>query len=125
MSHTVRIVPKLSDVTAMQAAAARLELPELEVGQFSVGDRAVNGVRITLADRTSCIVCDTDSGEIISESPEAKNQLGSSLFQQAYAIEKIRTEARRMGCAILEEPQASGAVRVTLFWRNPPCDDLN
>lgn len=125
MSHTVRIVPQLLDVVAIRAAAARVGFREPEASEFLVGDRTVSSVQIHLPNSTASFVCDLGTGEAFGTPLNVEDQFYWNRFFQAYAIEKVRIEARRLGSAILEEPQADGSMRLTVLWRNHPCDDLS
>jgi hypothetical protein len=120
MSHIVRIKTQIRDPVAIQAACTRLRLPQPEQGVFELYRTSAAGWAVRLPDWQYPVVCQTDSGELAFDN---FNGVWGDLahlhrFQQAYAIEKTRLEARRQNCAITEQPLRDGSVRLTIHTRS-------
>ena len=62
------------------------------------------------------VVCQTDSGDVKYENYGGRwgdpGQLDR--FLQAYAVEKVKLEARKQGQTAVEQPLADGSIRVQI-----------
>ena len=122
MSHIVRIQTQIRDPVAVQAACTRLGLAQPEQGTFQLYASAATGLAVRLPDWLYPVVCRTDVGELAYDNFNgAWGDLAHlHRFQQAYAVEKTRLEARRQNCSITEKPLGDGSVRLTIHTRSGP-----
>ena len=116
MSHIVRIQTQIRDPVAVQAACARLGLAHAEQGTFHLYGGAATGLAVQLPGWRYPVVCRTDVGELQFDNYSGAWGAVAELhrFQQAYAVEKARLEARRQGHAVTEHALADGSVRLTV-----------
>ena len=122
MSHIVRIQTQIRDPVAVQAACVRLRLPPPEQGTFELYNARASGWAVRLPDWRYPLVCQTDVGELAFDTFEGAwgDAIHLHRFQQAYAVEKARLEARRQNCSITEQPLRDGSVRLTIYTRTSP-----
>ena len=116
MSHIVRIQTQIRDPVAVQAACARLGLSHAEQGTFQLYAGAATGLGVRLPGWRYPVICQPDVGELqFDNSSGAWGDVAElHRFQQAYAVEKARLEARRQGHAVTEQTLADGSVRLTI-----------
>jgi hypothetical protein len=116
VSHIVRIQTQLRDPVAVQAACTRLGLAQPEQGAFQLYSSTATGLAVRLPNWRYPVVCRTDVGELAFDNFHGAwgDIVQLHRFQQAYAIEKARLEARRQGCSITEQPLRDGSVRLTI-----------
>jgi hypothetical protein len=120
MSHIVRIRTQIRDPVAIQAACTRMRLPTPEQGTFQLYTSAATGWAVSLPDWVYPVVCQTDTGELAYDNFNGVwgDVAHLQRFQQAYAVEKTRLEARRQNCSITEQPLRDGSVRLTIHTRS-------
>lgn len=116
MSHTVTIKTKIIDLAAIQAACIRLKLPQYTQGDVRLFDRVAQGIGVQL-DGWRFPVCIESDGNLLFDNfggfwgiPEKLDE-----FQQAYAVEKAKLEARKQGYQCSESVLADGSVRLTVL----------
>ena len=116
MSHTVTIKTKITDLAAIQAACQRLKLPQPTQGEVRLFDRVASGIGVQL-DGWRFPVCIESDGNLLFDHfggfwgvPEKLDQ-----FQQMYAVEKAKLEARKQGYTCQESVLADGSVRLSVM----------
>ena len=116
MSHTVTIKTKITDLAAIQSACNRLKLPQPAKGEIKLFDRVAQGIGVQL-DGWRFPVCIEADGNLLYDNfsgfwgvPEKLDQ-----FQQAYAVEKAKLEARKQGYTCQESVLADGSVRLSVM----------
>ena len=116
MSHTVTIKTKITDLTAIQAACNRLKLPQPTQGEVRLFDRVASGIGVQL-DGWRFPVCIESDGNLLFDNfggfwgvPEKLDQ-----FQQLYAVEKAKLEARKQGYQCSESVMADGSIRLQVL----------
>jgi len=116
MSHTVTIKTKITDMVAIQAACHRLKLAQPTQGEVRLFDRLANGIGIHL-DGWRFSVCIESDGNLLFDNfggfwgvPEKLDQ-----FQQMYAVEKAKLEARKQGYTCQESVLADGSIRLNVL----------
>ena len=114
MSHIVTIRTQVRDPLAIQAACSRLKLPASVYGPAKLFVTEKIGWVVKLIDWRYPIVCNTNTGEIETDSfeghwgpPQRLNE-----FLQAYAVEKAKIEALKAGHTATEQLLADGSIRV-------------
>ena len=115
MSHTVTIQTKVTDLTAIQDACQRLKLSQPTQGEVRLFDRVASGIGVQL-DGWRFPVCIEADGNLLFDNfggfwgvPEKLDQ-----FQQAYAVEKAKLEARKQGYQCSESVLADGSIRLSV-----------
>ena len=116
MSHTVTIKTKITDMVAIQAACHRLKLTQPTKGEVRLFDRVAQGIGVHL-DGWRFPICVESDGNLLFDNfggfwgnPERLDQ-----FQQAYAVEKAKLEARRQGFTCQESVLADGSIRLNVL----------
>ena len=116
MSHTVTIKTKITDLTAIQAACQRLKLPQPTKGEVRLFDRVAQGIGVQL-EGWRFPFCVESNGNLLFDTfggfwgvPEKLDQ-----FQQMYAVEKAKLEARKQGYTCQESVLADGSVRLSVM----------
>jgi len=116
MSHTVTIRTQISDIHAIQAACHRLKLPQPIQGEVRLFDRIAHGIGVQL-DGWRFPVCIESDGNLLFDNfggfwgvPEKLDQ-----FQQMYAVEKAKLEARKQGYSCQESVLADGSIRLKVM----------
>jgi hypothetical protein len=116
MSHTVNIRTKITDLASIQAACNRLKLQSPTKGEVRLFDRIAQGTGIQL-DGWRFPVCIESDGNLLFDNfggfwgtPEKLDQ-----FQQAYAVEKAKLEARKQGYTCQESLLADGSIRLNVL----------
>ena len=116
MSHTVTIRTQIRDVHAIQAACHRLKLPQPTQGDVRLFDRVAQGIGVQL-EGWRFPVCIESDGNLLFDNfggfwgvPEKLDQ-----FQQAYAVEKAKLEARKQGYTCQESVLADGSIRLNVL----------
>lgn len=117
MSHTATIETQIKDSGAAAAACRRLGLPEptQETVELYDGTEAT-GLVIRLPDWTYPVVCDLQTGKAQYDNFNGHwgEQKHLDQFVQAYATEKAKIEARRMGFNVSEHARQDGSIRLVL-----------
>ena len=116
MSHTVTIKSKITDLAAIQSACQRLKLPQPTQGEVRLFDRVATGIGVQL-DGWRFPICVEPDGNLLFDHfggfwgvPEKLDQ-----FQQAYAVEKAKLEARKQGYQYSESVMADGSIRLNVL----------
>ena len=116
MSHTVTIKTKITDLTAIQSACSRLKLAQPTQGEVRLLDRVASGIGVQL-DGWRFPVCIESDGNLLFDNfggfwgvPEKLDQ-----FQQMYAVEKAKLEARKQGYQCSESVMADGSIRLQVL----------
>lgn len=117
MSHTVTIATKVKDSVAIASACQRLGLAAPIQGAARLYSGEVDGLVVQLPGWQYPAVIDTATGNINYDNLEGAwgNQRELDKFLQAYAVEKVRLEARRQGFMIHEQALADGAIKVQVI----------
>jgi hypothetical protein len=116
MSHIVSIQTEIRDPVALAAACERLRLPAPVQGTAKLFTTTAAGHCVQLPDWQYPIVCDTQSGQLQYDNFEGRwgDPKGLGLLLQAYAVEKARIEARRLGHTAIEQVLADGSIKLTI-----------
>jgi len=116
VSHTVTIKTKITDLAAIQAACQRLKLLQPIQGEVRLFDRVAQGIGVQL-DGWRFPLCIESAGNLLFDNfggfwgvPEKLDQ-----FQQAYAVEKAKLEARKQGYTCQESVLADGSIRLNVL----------
>ena len=116
MSHTVTIKTQIRDIQAIQAACQRLKMPQPIQGEVRLFDRVAQGIGVQL-DGWRFPVCIESDGNLLYDNfggfwgvPEMLDQ-----FQQMYAVEKTKLEARKQGYQYSEAVMADGSIRLNVM----------
>jgi hypothetical protein len=116
MSHIVHIQTQIRDPVAARAACQRLGLPaprEREVQLFST---TATGLTLELRGWVYPVVCDLATGTIQYDNYGGRWGEPAQLerFLQAYAVEKSRLEAARLGHTLTEQTLSDGSIKLTI-----------
>ena len=116
MSHIVQIRTEVRDLAAVRAACQRLNLSQPEEGKFKLFSGEATGVAIRLPDWRYPVVWQPTSGELKYDNFEGRwgQQMELDRFQQMYAVEKAKIEARKRGHTVTEQSLADGSIKVTV-----------
>ena len=116
MSHTVTIKTTITDMAAIQAACQRLKIAQPNQGEVRLFDRVAQGIGVQL-DGWRFPICVEPDGNLLFDNfggfwgvPEKLDQ-----FQQAYAVEKAKLEARKQGYTCQESVLADGSIRLNVL----------
>jgi hypothetical protein len=116
MSHIVTIKTRITDPGALAAACRRLALAEPVSGSTQLYSSAAQGLIVHLPGWLFPVVVDTAKGEVhydnFSGCWGSQSELDKLL--QAYAVEKARIEARRVGHSVSEQTLADGSIKLTI-----------
>jgi len=116
VSHTVTIKTKITDLTAIQAACQRLKLPQPTKGEVRLFDRVAQGIGVQL-DTWRFPICIEADGNLLFDN--FQGMWGSTemldKFQQAYAVEKAKLEARKQVYQCSESVMADGSIRLNVL----------
>jgi hypothetical protein len=116
MSHTVTIKSVITDPAAIQAACHRLKLPQPIKGEVILFDRKAQGIGVQLEGWRFPICIESDGNLLFDNfggfwgNPERLDQ-----FQQMYAVEKAKLEARKQGYQCSESVLADGSIRLQVL----------
>jgi hypothetical protein len=116
MSHIVHIQTQIRDAVAARAACQRLGLPlprEREVQLFS---STATGLTLELPGWVYPVVCDLATGSLQYDNYGGRWGEPAQLerFLQAYAVEKSRLEAARLGHTLTEQTLSDGSIKLTI-----------
>ena len=116
MSHIVEIQTEIRDPVAIQAACQRLNLPEPVFGEVKLFTTSATGWAVRLPDWTYPVVCDVNTAKIAYDNYEGRWGDPKQLhrFQQSYAVEKAKIEARKKGHTVFEQPLNDGSIKLTI-----------
>jgi hypothetical protein len=116
MSHIVTIQTEVRDAVALASACVRRGLPTPVRGKATLFSGEVSGWVIQLPTWRFPIVVDTSTGKVHFDNYEGRWGHASVLDRllQAYACEKAKREARRMGHTCRETILEDGSIRLTI-----------
>ena len=116
MSHIVSIRTELRDPAAVAAACRRLSLPAPVHGTATLFGGVAAGLLVQLPDWLYPVVVDVGTGRVQFDNDNGAwgRQEHLDRLLQAYALEKVRLEARRRGHAVVEQALPDGSVKLTV-----------
>ena len=116
MSHIVSIQTKVRDMAGIQAACRRLGLSEPVQGKARLFSGEVTGILVNLPGWEYPIVCDLESGQVQFDNFQGRwgDRRELDRFLQVYATEKVKSEVRRKGLSVMEQPLADGSIKLTV-----------
>ena len=116
MSHTVQIETAVYSQIAVNAACSRLHLPRSTRGTFQLYSEEVTGLGIELPHWKYPVVANTETGQLRYDNYEGRwgSQEFLDQFLQAYAVERTKIEARKMGHSVVEQRLDNGSVKLTV-----------
>ena len=122
MSHIVTVRTKVRDPAALAAACRRLGLGAPAAGVAQLYSGPAEGLLVSLPGWRYPVVFDTATGEARFDHFEGRwgDPTVLDRLLQAYAIEKVRLEARRRGHTLTEQPLPDGSVRLVLHAGQSP-----
>ncbi len=116
MSHIVHIQTQVRDRAAAEAACQRLSLPPPQQRAVQLFSGEAEGLAVELPGWVYPLVCDLRAGTLQYDNYDGRwgEQRHLHRFLQAYAIERARLEARRLGHTVTEQPLADGSLKLTI-----------
>lgn len=116
MSHIVTIKTKVTDPAALNAACRRLGLEAPVQGTAKLFSSHATGLIVKLPGWTFPAVVDTASGEVKFDNYNGAwgKQEELDKLLQAYAIERAKSEARRVGHSVTEQPLSNGSIKLVI-----------
>jgi hypothetical protein len=116
MSHVVEIKTEVRDEAAVKAACVRLQLPTPEHKTIRLFNATATGLCVQLPGWSYPVVANLATGQLQYDNYQGHwgEQSRLNQFQQAYAVEKARIEARKKGHAVSETRLQDGSIRVTI-----------
>jgi hypothetical protein len=116
MSHVVTVQTQIRDVAAIRAACRRLNLAEPVEGTVKLFSAEVAGWAVQLPQWTYPIVCDVAAGKVHYDDFQGRwgDRRELDRFWQAYAVEKVRIEARKAGRNLAEQTLPNGSIKLTI-----------
>lgn len=116
MSHTVTIKTQVRDASAIEAACRRLRLAHPVFDTHRIFSGSYTGIGVRLPNWHYPVICDTKSGELHYDNYGERwgKQCELDKFTQAYAVEKARIEARKLGHNVSEARQSDGSIVLTI-----------
>lgn len=122
MSHISKIELVIKDLDALQRACTRLDLQFLNnkkmFSWYNGSHPCDHAIRVPNASYEVGVVRNKDNYELLWDDwsnggLQQRLGTGAGLLKQAYAIERVRTEARRKNLHFTEQRQENG-IRLTL-----------
>lgn len=122
MSHIVLIQTQIRDRAAAEAACQRLGLPPPQHRSVQLFRAQADGLAVELPGWIYPVVCDLQAGTIQYDNYDGRwgEQRELHRFLQAYAVERARLEARRLGHTVSEQPLADGSLKLTIHVGGAP-----
>ena len=116
MSHIVSIKTKVTDPAALSAACRRLGIEPPVHGTAELFSANATGLIVKLPGWQFPVVADTQSGEIRFDNYGGAwgKQEELDKLLQAYAVERAKAEARRVGSTVTEQALANGSIKLTI-----------
>ncbi len=117
MSHIVTIETKVHDPMAVEAACRRLALPVPAAGTARLYSGEANGLIVRFPGWQYPAVIDTLTGVIGYDHFEGRwgDPRELDRFLQAYAVEKVKLEARKKGQPIIEQALEDGSIKLQII----------
>jgi hypothetical protein len=116
MSHVVQITTEIRDINAVRQACSRLQLEPPVHNTFELYNSTETGWGVNLRDWKYPVVCKLKTGKIAFDNFGGRwgNAQRLDEFQQRYAVEKSKLEARRQGYTTSELSLEDGSIKVTI-----------
>jgi len=116
MSHIVTIKTQIRDPAALLAACWRLGIPAPVQGKAMLFGGEVEGLLVQLPGWQYPVVVNAAAGEIRYDNYDGAwgEQRQLDLLLQAYAVEKARLEARKVGHTVTEQALPDGSIKLTI-----------
>jgi hypothetical protein len=116
MSHIVTIKTEIRDAVAVRAACNRLKLSPPVQGEHRLFSGPVIGLAVRLPEWRYPVVCDLATGRAHYDNYSGRwgDQVHVDRFQQAYAVEKCRIEARKKGHHVTEQSLPNGSIKLVV-----------
>jgi hypothetical protein len=116
MSHIVSIKTRVTDPTSLAAACRRLGMEQPVQGTARLFTSQATGLIVKLPGWHYPVVADTATGEIKMDNYGGAwgNQEELDKLLQAYACERAKAEARRVGNTVTEQALANGSIKLTI-----------
>ena len=116
MSHIVQIQTEVRDPIAAAAACERLGLPQPIHSTYELFNNQATGLGVQLPEWQYPVVCDLRTGKLNYDNYGGHwgEQVHLDKFLQAYAVERVRIEARLKGHTATEQTLADGSIKVTI-----------
>jgi hypothetical protein len=116
MSHIVTIKTKVTDPAALAAACRRLALEPPLQGTARLFSGQATGLIVKLPGWHYPLVADTATGTLSFDNYAGAWGSQSELDKllQVYAIEKAKSEARRVGHSVTEQTLPDGSIKLTI-----------
>ncbi len=116
MSHLVSIRTQVRDPVAITSACQRLQLPAPVQRTVRLFSAEATGLAVELPGWRYPVVCQTESGDLKYDDFSGRwgERVQLDRFLQAYAVERVKLEARRQGQTAIEQPLADGSIRIQI-----------
>jgi hypothetical protein len=116
MSHIVTIKTRVTDPLALSTACKRLGLAEPVQGTAQLFSEAATGLIVNLSGWNYPVVADVATGEVKFDNYGGAWGQQSELDKllQAYAVERAKAEARRVGHSVTEQALSDGSIKLTI-----------
>ena len=116
MSHIVTVKTEVRDAAAVRAACKRLGLTEPIHGTAKLFSGQAEGLIVQLPAWQYPIVCDVTTGQVRYDNFGGRWGKLEHLdrFQQAYAVEMCRTQARKKGHSMTEQTLPDGSIKLVV-----------
>lgn len=116
MSHIVTVQTEIRDVAAVRAACQRLGLAPPVQGATRLFSGEASGLAVQLPGWQYAVVANLATGQLTFDNFGGRwgDSRHLDQFQQAYAVEKAKIEARKRGHTVAEQPLADGSVKLTI-----------
>ena len=116
MSHVVEIRTEVRDPQAVASACRRLGLPGPVRGTAKLFEGEATGLLVRLPGWLYPAVFDLAEGRARFDNFGGAwgDPIQLDKFTQAYAVEKARIEARRLGHHVVEQSLADGSIKLTI-----------
>ena len=116
MSHIVSIKSKVTDPAALSAACRRLGLEQPVQGTARLFSAQATGLIVKLPGWHYPAVVDTAIGEVKFDTYNGAWGDAKELDKllQAYAVERAKAEARRVGHSVTEQQLPNGSIKLTI-----------
>jgi hypothetical protein len=116
MSHIVTIATEVRDPDAVAAACRRLGLAEPVHGTATLFEGHAAGLLVKLPGWLYPVVCDTATGTVRFDNYGGRwgEQRQLDRLLQAYAVEKAKSEALKLGHSVFEQSLTDGSIKLVI-----------
>jgi hypothetical protein len=116
VSHIVEIKTEVRDAEAVRAACTRLGLEEPVHGTATLFSGEATGLLVRLPGWAYPVVFDLSTGQASLDNYEGEwgDPQEFDRFVQAYAVERVKLEARKKGRSVYEQTLPDGSVKLTV-----------